>query len=84
VFASFTSIGPRLAGITHYSSNAVTWLLALFGAGLSAGNVVAGWLADPTTGEEAFAAPAPGRDDHLQAPPRIGHHSPFPAATQPS
>jgi DHA1 family inner membrane transport protein len=46
VFAAFTFIAPMMTELAGFSDGAVTWLLMLFGAGLVAGNLVGGRLAD--------------------------------------
>ncbi|KGI82642.1 hypothetical protein IL38_04270 [Actinopolyspora erythraea] len=54
VFASFSYIAPLLTEVTELSSAAITPMLALFGVGLVAGNLLGGWAADraqlPTLG----------------------------------
>ncbi|MEU0569795.1 MFS transporter [Nonomuraea sp. NPDC005983] len=53
LFASFTFIEPILTGVTGFAASDVVWLLAIYGAGLVAGNWLAGRAADraliPTT-----------------------------------
>jgi len=46
VFVVFTYIAPILEDASGYAPSAVTWLLVLFGAGLSIGNSLGGRLAD--------------------------------------
>jgi DHA1 family inner membrane transport protein len=46
LFSVFTYIAPMLEGVTHLSPNAVSWLLLLFGVGITAGNFLGGRLAD--------------------------------------
>jgi DHA1 family inner membrane transport protein len=46
VFASFTYLVPMMTGLAGYSASAVSWLLVLFGLGLTAGNIVGGRAAD--------------------------------------
>lgn len=46
VFAAFTYIAPILTRITGFSENAVSPVLLVFGAGLIAGNLLGGRLAD--------------------------------------
>jgi len=46
LFSVFTYIAPMLEGVTHLSPNAVSWLLLLFGVGITAGNLLGGRLAD--------------------------------------
>ncbi len=46
LFAVFTYIKPILTDVSGLSVSAVTWVLLLFGAGLTIGNVIGGRLAD--------------------------------------
>ncbi|SDW23485.1 MFS transporter, DHA1 family, inner membrane transport protein [Marininema mesophilum] len=46
VFTAFTYISPILVEITGFASNAVPWILVLFGVGITIGNVYGGKLAD--------------------------------------
>ncbi|ONI82909.1 MFS transporter [Actinosynnema sp. ALI-1.44] len=46
LFASFSYVAPLLTQVTGYSSGALTLLLALYGVGLVAGNLLGGWFAD--------------------------------------
>lgn len=46
LFAVFTYIKPYLTDVSGLSTNAVTWVLLLFGGGMTAGNVIGGKLAD--------------------------------------
>ncbi|QUH01403.1 MFS transporter [Saccharopolyspora erythraea] len=46
VFAAFTYVAPMMTEVAGYTPAAVTWLLVLFGAGLFAGNLLGGRLAD--------------------------------------
>ncbi|TBL70453.1 MFS transporter [Paenibacillus thalictri] len=46
VFAVFTYIAPILVDITGFSSNAVSYILVLFGVGITVGNIYGGKLAD--------------------------------------
>ncbi|TDD83197.1 MFS transporter [Actinomadura rubrisoli] len=46
VFASFTYLAPMMTELAGYSPGAVSWLLVLFGVGLTVGNVVGGRAAD--------------------------------------
>lgn len=46
LFSVFTYIAPMLEGVTRLSPHAVTWLLLLFGAGITIGNLAGGRLAD--------------------------------------
>jgi MFS transporter, DHA1 family, inner membrane transport protein len=45
-FAVFTYITPILEKVTGFSAAAVTWLLVIYGIGLTFGNVIGGRLAD--------------------------------------
>jgi DHA1 family inner membrane transport protein len=46
LFSVFTYITPLLRVATGFSPGAVTWVLLLFGVGLTLGNFLGGWLAD--------------------------------------
>ncbi|MCX8281691.1 MFS transporter [Phyllobacterium sp. 0TCS1.6C] len=46
LFAVFTYIKPILTDVSGISTGSVTWVLLLFGAGMTVGNVVGGRLAD--------------------------------------
>ena len=46
LFAVFTYIKPYLTGVSGLSTEAVTWVLLLFGGGMTIGNVIGGKLAD--------------------------------------
>jgi DHA1 family inner membrane transport protein len=46
LFAVFTYIKPYLMGVSSLSTEAVTWVLLLFGGGMTIGNVIGGRLAD--------------------------------------
>lgn len=46
LFAVFTYIKPILTDVSGISTSAVTWVLLLFGAGMTVGNVIGGKLAD--------------------------------------
>ena len=46
VFAAITYITPMMTDVAGYSPGAVTWLLALFGVGMFAGNLLGGRFAD--------------------------------------
>ncbi|MGH7005709.1 MAG: MFS transporter, partial [Alphaproteobacteria bacterium] len=46
LFAVFTYIKPILTDVSGVSTSAVTWILLLFGAGMTVGNVIGGRLAD--------------------------------------
>jgi DHA1 family inner membrane transport protein len=46
LFAVFTYIKPILTDVSGISTTSVTWVLLLFGAGMTVGNVIGGKLAD--------------------------------------
>ncbi len=46
LFAVFTYIAPLLVDITGFAERSVTWILILFGIGVTVGNIVGGKLAD--------------------------------------
>ncbi|PDQ22082.1 MFS transporter [Mesorhizobium sanjuanii] len=46
LFAVFTYIKPYLTDVSGLSTGAVTWVLLLFGGGMTIGNIVGGRLAD--------------------------------------
>ncbi|WP_051051596.1 MFS transporter [Paenibacillus sonchi] len=46
VFTAFTYISPILIDITKFSANSVSYILVLFGAGITIGNIIGGKLAD--------------------------------------
>ncbi|WP_042200568.1 MFS transporter [Paenibacillus camerounensis] len=46
LFALFTYITPMLQGITGFREQSVTWILVLFGVGVTLGNIAGGKLAD--------------------------------------
>ncbi len=46
LFSVFTYIAPMLENVTHLSPHSVSWLLLLFGVGITAGNFLGGRLAD--------------------------------------
>ncbi|RCW85455.1 MFS transporter [Phyllobacterium bourgognense] len=46
LFAVFTYIKPILTDVSGISTSAVTWVLLLFGAGMTVGNIIGGKLAD--------------------------------------
>ncbi len=46
LFAVFTYITPLLTDITGFAEHSVTWILVLFGIGVTVGNIVGGKLAD--------------------------------------
>jgi DHA1 family inner membrane transport protein len=46
VFTTFTYIAPILEDVSGFAPSSVTWILLLFGVGLTIGNVLGGRLAD--------------------------------------
>ncbi|MGA5046057.1 MFS transporter [Streptomyces arboris] len=46
VFASFTYLAPMMTELAGFSAGSVSWLLVLFGAGLTVGNILGGRAAD--------------------------------------
>ncbi|NGN68771.1 MFS transporter [Streptomyces sp. A7024] len=46
VFAAITYIAPMMTDVAGYADGSVTWLLALFGLGMVAGNLIGGRYAD--------------------------------------
>lgn len=46
VFTLFTYITPILTDVTGFQSNAVSWMLVVFGLGVTVGNILGGKLAD--------------------------------------
>jgi DHA1 family inner membrane transport protein len=46
LFCVLTYIAPLLEVVTHLSPHAVTWVLVVFGAGITVGNLVGGRLSD--------------------------------------
>lgn len=46
LFAVFTYIKPILTDVSGISTSTVTWVLLLFGAGMTVGNIIGGKLAD--------------------------------------
>ncbi|MGG4142504.1 MFS transporter [Paenibacillus algorifonticola] len=46
LFAVFTYITPLLTQVTGFAEHSVTWILVLFGCGVTLGNIVGGKLAD--------------------------------------
>lgn len=46
LLASFAYMEPMLTRITHFSGNAIVWLLGLYGSGLVIGNIIGGKYAD--------------------------------------
>ncbi|MEF2966763.1 MFS transporter [Paenibacillus sp. M1] len=46
LFAVFTYIAPMLQEITGFAEHSVTWILVIFGCGVTLGNIIGGRLAD--------------------------------------
>ncbi|MBB3110850.1 DHA1 family inner membrane transport protein [Paenibacillus phyllosphaerae] len=46
LFAVFTYITPLLVGVTGFAEQSVSWILVLFGVGVTFGNIIGGKLAD--------------------------------------
>ncbi len=46
LFCVLTYIAPLLESVTHLSPHAVTWVLVIFGAGITVGNLIGGRLSD--------------------------------------
>ncbi|GGG76111.1 MFS transporter [Paenibacillus radicis (ex Gao et al. 2016)] len=46
LFAIFTYIAPLLVEVTGFADHHVTWILVLFGCGVTLGNIIGGKLAD--------------------------------------
>ncbi|MDX6351897.1 MAG: transporter, family, inner rane transport protein [Streptomyces sp.] len=46
LFATFSYIAPMMTGIAGYTDSGVTWLLVLFGLGMTAGNLAGARLSD--------------------------------------
>ncbi len=46
LFATFSYITPMMTGIAHYADSSMTWLLVLFGLGMTVGNLVGARLSD--------------------------------------
>lgn len=46
LFTVFTYITPLLEEVTGFAEHSVTWILVLFGCGVTIGNIVGGKLAD--------------------------------------
>jgi MFS transporter, DHA1 family, inner membrane transport protein len=46
LFCVLTYIAPLLESVTHLSPHAVTWVLVVFGAGITVGNLIGGRLSD--------------------------------------
>ncbi|WP_263380856.1 MFS transporter [Granulicella paludicola] len=46
MFCVLTYIAPILEFVTHLSPSVVTWVLVIFGIGITFGNLLGGWLSD--------------------------------------
>jgi DHA1 family inner membrane transport protein len=46
LFATFSYITPMMTNVTHYADSSITWLLVLFGLGMTVGNLVGARIAD--------------------------------------
>jgi MFS transporter, DHA1 family, inner membrane transport protein len=46
MFATFSYIAPMMTHVAGFASSSVTWLLVIFGVGMTAGNIVGARLAD--------------------------------------
>lgn len=46
LFATFSYITPMMTNLAHYADSSMTWLLALFGLGMTVGNLVGAPLSD--------------------------------------
>ena len=56
MFATFSYIAPMMTHVAGYAESSVTWLLVLFGLGMTAGNIVGARLADHALMPTIFAA----------------------------
>jgi MFS transporter, DHA1 family, inner membrane transport protein len=56
MFATFSYIAPMMTHVAGYAESSVTWLLVLFGLGMTAGNLVGARLADRALMPTIFAA----------------------------
>ena len=56
LFATFSYIAPMMTHVAGYAESSVTWLLVLFGLGMTAGNLVGARLADRALMPTIFAA----------------------------
>lgn len=56
VFAAISYIDPMMTDVAGYSEGAVTWLLVVFGLGMSLGNVLGGRFADRALMPNLYAA----------------------------
>jgi DHA1 family inner membrane transport protein len=46
LFATFSYITPMMTNVTHYADSSITWLLVLFGLGMTIGNLAGARIAD--------------------------------------
>jgi MFS transporter, DHA1 family, inner membrane transport protein len=46
LFATFSYITPMMTNVTHYADSSITWLLVLFGLGMTVGNLAGARLSD--------------------------------------
>jgi DHA1 family inner membrane transport protein len=46
LFATFSYITPMMTNVTHYADSSITWLLVLFGLGMTVGNLAGARMAD--------------------------------------
>lgn len=46
LFCVLTYLAPTLEQVTHLRPDTVTWVLVLFGGGITVGNLLGGWLSD--------------------------------------
>ncbi len=58
LFATFSYIAPMMTHVAGFASGSVTWLLVLFGLGMTAGNLVGARLADRAIMPTIFIAMA--------------------------
>jgi DHA1 family inner membrane transport protein len=56
LFATFSYITPMMTHLAHYTEGEVTWLLVLFGLGMTAGNLVGSRFADKALMPTMYAA----------------------------
>jgi DHA1 family inner membrane transport protein len=46
LFATFSYITPMMTNVTHYADSSITWLLVLFGLGMTVGNLAGARVSD--------------------------------------
>jgi len=46
LFATFSYITPMMTDVTHYADSSITWLLVLFGLGMTVGNLAGARISD--------------------------------------